>query len=60
LYEIQGHVVRVLVNESQPAGEYEVVLHAEGLESGIYFYELSYQSSNDTGFSETKKMILNK
>jgi len=48
-----GQQVATLVNESKPAGTYQVDFIAEGLTSGIYFYQIT--SGN---FSETKKMML--
>ena len=55
VYDLLGNEVAVLVNEEQPAGTYEVEFSAEGLTSGIYFYQLQAGS-----LSETKKMILMK
>ncbi|MCW8961943.1 MAG: T9SS type A sorting domain-containing protein [Ignavibacteriaceae bacterium] len=44
-----------MVNEEKPAGTYEITWFAEGLPSGIYFYQLK------TGkYVETKKMLLMK
>jgi hypothetical protein len=48
-----GKEIATLVNESKPAGNYEVNFNASGLASGIYFYKL--QAGN---FIDTKKMIL--
>lgn len=53
IYNFIGQQVATLVNESKPAGTYEVDFVAEGLTSGIYFYQIT--SGN---FSETKKMML--
>ena len=53
VYDVLGNEVTVLVNEEKPAGEYEIEFDAEGLTSGIYFYQLKAGS-----FIETKKMIL--
>ncbi|NOX66485.1 MAG: T9SS type A sorting domain-containing protein, partial [Chlorobi bacterium] len=53
VYDILGKEVATLVNEQQPAGEYEVVFNAENLPSGTYFYKLITNN-----FSKTKKMIL--
>jgi len=53
LYDILGNEVATLVNQIQPAGEYEVEFSAEQLSSGIYFYKLQ------TGdFISTKKMLM--
>ncbi len=53
VYDILGKEVATLVNEQQPAGEYEVVFNAENLPSGTYFYKLESGT-----FSETKKLLL--
>ncbi len=53
IYDVLGREVAVLVNEYQPAGNYEVEFNAKGLSSGVYYYRI--ESGN---FSDTKKMIL--
>ena len=53
VYDILGNEVVTLVNEINPAGIYEVEFNAEGLPSGIYFYQLKAGS-----FVETKKLTL--
>lgn len=50
---ILGKEVATLVNEEKPSGSYEVQFFANGLTSGIYFYQL-----NAGNYSETRKMIL--
>ncbi len=40
IYDILGRVVKVLVNENQDKGIYEVNFDASNLASGIYFYRL--------------------
>ncbi|MCL5029360.1 MAG: T9SS type A sorting domain-containing protein [Bacteroidetes bacterium] len=53
VYDILGREVATLVNEEKRAGTYEATWNAEGLSSGVYFYQLK------TGnYVETKKMIL--
>ncbi len=53
VYDILGNEVATLVNEIQPAGNYEVSFNAANLASGTYIYSLK------TGnFSQVKKMIL--
>jgi len=51
VYDIQGKLVKTLVNENQGAGEYTIPLDASALSSGIYFYRI--QTSKG---SQTKKM----
>jgi hypothetical protein len=53
VYDILGREVVTLVNEEQPAGNYEVEFNSKAISSGIYFYTLQAGS-----FISTKKMIL--
>jgi hypothetical protein len=55
VYDMLGNEVATLINEEQPAGNYEVDFNAAGLSSGMYLYRL--QAGN---FVEVKKMILMK
>jgi hypothetical protein len=53
IFDLLGNEIATLVNEEQPAGNYEVEFDASSFSSGVYFYELK------TGnFYQTKKMIL--
>ena len=53
VYDVLGNEVATLINESKPAGTYEVEWNASSLSSGIYFYRLQMGY-----FIETKKMIV--
>jgi len=53
VYDVLGNEIATLVNEEKPPGSYKVEFNAEGLTSGIYFYQLSAGN-----FIKTKKMIL--
>jgi hypothetical protein len=55
LFDMLGRTVAVLVNERQPAGDYQYRLSAStyNLSNGVYFYRLQAGS-----FTETKRMIL--
>jgi hypothetical protein len=53
VYDALGHEAGVLVNESQNAGNYNIVWNASGFPSGVYFYRLEAGS-----FVSNKKMIL--
>ena len=53
--DILGNEIETLVNEEKQAGTYEITWYAEGLPSGVYFYQLRAGS-----FVETKKMVLMK
>ena len=68
VFDILGKEIATLVNEEQPAGNYEVEFSAtsvpvssiRNLASGIYFYRLQViylESSSGQGFVETKKMV---
>jgi len=50
---VLGNEVMTLVNETKPAGTYEVDFDGSGLSNGIYFYKLSAGE-----FSITRKMTL--
>jgi hypothetical protein len=53
IYDVLGKEVATLLNESKPAGSYEVEWNASDLPSGVYIYQLR------TGTSvQMKKMML--
>jgi hypothetical protein len=53
VYDLLGRQVKTLVNEYKQAGTYQVSFNADGLSSGVYFYQLR---AGD--FVATKKFIL--
>ncbi|UCF04131.1 MAG: T9SS type A sorting domain-containing protein [bacterium] len=58
IYNVSGHLVRVLVEERREAGRYEETWDGKDIggrpvASGVYFYRL-----NAGAFTETKKMVL--
>jgi hypothetical protein len=53
VYDILGNEIETLVKEEKESGTYELTWYAEGLPSGVYFYQLTAGS-----FSQTKKMLL--
>lgn len=53
VYDVLGNEVTTLVNEIQPAGNYQIRFDATNLSSGVYLYKLSAGS-----FNHTKKLIL--
>lgn len=55
IYDALGREVKMLVNEQKSAGSYSIKFDAMNLPSGVYIYKLSA-----AGFSQTRKMILNK
>jgi len=64
VYNIQGRLIKILVQSRQPAGNYEVQWDARnerGVKqaSGVYFYQLQARSRGDI-FVITRKMLLTK
>ena len=53
IYNTLGEVVKTLINENKPAGNYEIEFNASTLPNGVYFYQLR---AGD--FVQTKKMLL--
>ncbi|MBK7378524.1 MAG: T9SS type A sorting domain-containing protein [Ignavibacteriales bacterium] len=53
VYDILGRKVKQLLNETKPAGTYEVTFNASKLASGVYIYSIK---SND--FTASKKLML--
>lgn len=53
IYDIRGNLINEILNTVQSAGKHSIEFNAEGLSSGIYFYELTINK-----LSERKKMIL--
>jgi len=52
IFDINGKLVKTLVNGYQQKGQYVINFNASELSSGIYFYQLSTNQ-----FTQTKKMI---
>jgi hypothetical protein len=55
VFDIAGREVATLVNEKLQAGNYEFTFDADGLSSGVYFYQLRADE-----FVKTRKMVLTK
>jgi hypothetical protein len=53
IYDVQGRVIRELVNEFKTPGSYKIIFDASAMASGVYLYELGSGK-----FSQTKKMVL--
>jgi len=67
IYNVLGQEVATLINNAtMDAGTYPVDFNAGNLASGIYFYRLTVQTTNEDGavtsqsFSQVKKMLLMK
>jgi len=56
VFDVLGRQVALLADEFKIAGSYKQTFDAGRLASGIYYYTIA----TDNGFTETKKMILNK
>ena len=57
IYDLLGREVINVVNEQQKAGYYTLQLNANNMASGIYFYTLRFNNSNQT-MVLTKKMTV--
>lgn len=55
VYDFLGREVSTLVNESKPAGVYEIQFNGSNLSSGVYTYRLE-----SNGISQTRKFVLMK
>ena len=53
IYNVNGQVVKTLVNERLQAGSYEYEFNASDMASGTYFYRLTFD-----GKTQTKRMML--
>lgn len=53
VFDVNGKLVKNLINGYLNAGERELTFDASGLSSGTYFYKISAN-----GYTETKKMLL--
>ncbi|RKY93484.1 MAG: hypothetical protein DRQ13_09385, partial [Ignavibacteriae bacterium] len=53
IYDILGRRVKILVNQTQTTGRYELQFDASRLASGVYIYQLKTKD-----FTNAKKMIL--
>lgn len=53
VYDINGRLIKVIVNEFRKAGKYYEIFSGAKLASGLYFYKLEAEN-----FSDTKKMVL--
>ena len=53
LFDLQGKIVSILVDEEMAAGEYQIVFDAQSIPSGVYFYRIDAEE-----FVQTKKLTL--
>lgn len=53
LYDVLGRKIKTLVNEVQNSGFHKINFNGSGLASGVYYYQIKYDS-----FIQSKKMLL--
>jgi len=53
IYDLSGRTVKTLVNTIQPAGRYSLRWNADGLPSGVYFYQIQAGA-----FRQVRKCLL--
>lgn len=63
IYDLNGQRVRTLVQQQQPAGQYEVIWdgrneEGEAVASGLYNYQLRAMPSTGSGFVQARRMAL--
>lgn len=58
VFDALGKEVQTLVNDSKESGLYTIRFNGNNLNSGMYFYRLTYSGSNGRTFTETKKLLL--
>ena len=60
IYNIYGKLVTTLVNGLREAGMHQVTFDGSGLPSGLYFYRLTAQSTEESHatYTEAKRMVL--
>jgi len=58
LYDLSGREVMRLVDETLPAGRYQLPLDATDLASGVYLYDLQAASDQGKGYHATRKLVV--
>ncbi|MDQ3022597.1 MAG: T9SS type A sorting domain-containing protein [Bacteroidota bacterium] len=58
VYNSLGKEVRNLINSNVNAGSYSIDFNGSELNSGVYFYKLTYINEDGNNFVDTKKFIL--
>ena len=58
VYDVLGSEVATVLNENKIAGYYSAVFDGKNLASGAYYYKITFISSDNNSFSQTKKMML--
>ena len=60
IYDVQGRLIRELINQEQMAGLYETRVSLPELSTGVYYYRIRVRPSNQlsASFVGTKQMLL--
>ncbi len=58
VYDALGREMKKIFNRNVSAGRYRITFYADGLASGIYFYELRISGNGRKIYRNVKKMIL--
>jgi hypothetical protein len=60
IYNIQGELIDVISDGNLSSGNHSIEWNAKSFPSGIYFYQMKFESNAGLKFSETRKMVLTK
>ena len=58
VYDVLGSEVATVLNENKIAGYYSAAFDGKNLASGAYYYKITFTSTDNNSFSQTKKMML--
>lgn len=58
IYNMQGQVQQMLVDENQSSGKHDVILQSNSLQPGVYVYRLSFQTASEKCVTRMKKMTV--
>ncbi|MGQ9644531.1 MAG: T9SS type A sorting domain-containing protein, partial [Ignavibacterium sp.] len=60
IFDVLGQEVLTVLSGNLSAGNHKVQFNANGLNSGVYFYQIDATGIDGNNFTAVKKMILNK
>ncbi|MBV6399116.1 T9SS type A sorting domain-containing protein [Ignavibacteria bacterium CHB1] len=58
VYDLDGKLVKTLVNRKQTPGSYSVEFEGNNFSSGVYLYVLNIEDASGQRFRKTKRMLL--
>lgn len=58
LLNVLGQETGILMNKYVKPGQYELVVNAKSLPSGVYYYRMIFESSEGTSYIDQKKMVV--